>query len=146
MSKKQTKKIKKTKKTEQRNITVTKNDKKNTPLATKLLVLNKAIACLTEVIEATRDECKRRRKAFNGASKIYDPNNVVFMLDETFRQVKWLNGNQREYLEINCVEVCNDDENIKYYDPSCVIVNDLLIYIIRLADLMSDIGSSAGII
>ena len=129
-----------TKKKPQKKIKATKNVKKNTPLSTRILVLNKAIACLTEVIEATREDCRSRKKKFNVLSKIYDPDGVVWMLDETFRQVKWLNDDDRDFLEIN-VDY-DDDDNGKFvkYNPSCVIVNDVLIYIQRLAELASDLG------
>lgn len=123
----------------QKKIKATKNVKKNTPLSMQILVLNKAIACLTDVIEATREDCRRRKKKFDVLSHIYDPDGVVWMLDETFRQVKWLKDADLDFLEVNIAY--DEDDNGKTYNPSCVSVNDVLIYIQRLADLASDLGA-----
>ena len=117
-----------TKKKTPKPVKTTKNNKKNTPLSTKLLILTKAISSLCDLIEQTKEECKRRRRKFDALSKLYDPEDVVYMLDEVFRQVAWLNDEQRDYLE-----VYTDDE------PSCVIVNDVFIYINRISELMSEI-------
>lgn len=123
---------------QQKKIKATKNIGKSIPTGTKLLIIGKAIECLSEVVECTKAECKSRRRKFGPLSNLYDPDNVVFMLDETFRQVKWLNDDEKEYLELDVADDY-DEKGRLIKQPSCAIVNDVFIYIKRLAEIATEI-------
>lgn len=126
------------KKKKAKDIKVTKNFGKNTPTGVKLLILGKAIECLSAVVEQTKAECKAHRRKFGPLSNLYDPDNVVFMLDESFRQVKWLNNDEKEYLELDVADDY-DEKGRLIKQPSCAIVNDVFIYIKRLAEIAMEI-------
>ena len=117
-------------------ITVTKMNGKNIKSGDKIAVLTGAIAVLTDVIKATRDYCKLRKKKFGLNSKLYDPDNSVWMIDEAFRQIKWLNRNDLDLLETNAGEY-NEEADI--YMPSCDNVCDVAIYIERIAYMIRDL-------
>lgn len=116
-------------------IKVTKLNGKNVKDGDKIAVFNGAISVLTEVINATRDYCKLRKKKFGLFTKPYDPDNNIWMIDETFRQLKWLDRGDLEWLETNVGEY-NEEADI--YMPSCDSISDIAIYIENIADLMRD--------
>lgn len=117
-------------------ITVTKLNGKNVKNGDKIAVFTGAITVLADVIKATRDYCKLRKKKFGLNSKLYDPDNSVWMIDETFRQLKWLNRNDLNLLETNAGEY---DEEADIYMPSCDSVFDVAIYIERIAYMIRDL-------
>ena len=127
-----------TKKKLPKKITVTKLNGKNVKNGDKIAVFTGAITVLTDVIKATRDYCKLRKKKFGLNSKLYDPDNSVWMIDETFRQLKWLKRDELDYLETNAGDY-NEEADI--YMPSCDNVCDVAIYIERIAFLMRDMCS-----
>ena len=127
-----------TKKKLPKKITVTKLNGKNVKDGDKVAVFTGAIAVLTDAIKATRDYCKLRKKKFGLNSKLYDPDNSVWMIDETFRQLKWLKRDDLDYLETNAGDY-NEEADI--YMPSCDNVCDVAIYIERIAFLMRDMCS-----
>ena len=124
-----------TKKKLSKKITVTKLCAANTKPGDRIAVFNGAISVLTEVVNATRDYCKLRKKKFCGDTKPYDPDNNIWMVDETFRQLKWLDGNDLNWLEVYAGDY-NDEADI--YLPSCDCIWDIFIYIERIAFLMRE--------
>jgi len=117
-------------------ITVTKLNGKNVKSGDKIAVFTGAINLLTSVINATRDYCRLRKKKFGLMTKPYDPDNSIWMIDETFRQLKWLNRNDLDLLETNAGEY-NEEADI--YMPSCDCVCDVVIYIERIAYMIRDL-------
>lgn len=124
------------KKTKLKNFTVTKLNGKKVKEGDKIAVFNGAIAVLTEVINATRDYCKLRRKKFDMHTKLYDPENNVFLIDHTFRQLKWLSYEDLDFLETN---VGDYNEEADIYGPSCVDVHDIMVYIEHITYLAREL-------
>ncbi len=120
-------------------IIITKLNGKNVKNGDKIIVFTRAIAGLTSVINATKDYCRIRKKKFDLMTKPYDPNNLIWMIDETFRQLMWLNRNDLDFLETNAGDY-NEEADI--YQPSCDTIMDVMIYIERIAYLTRDLCSS----
>lgn len=117
-------------------IKVTKLNGLNVKNGDKIAVFTGAVAVLAEVIKATRDYCKLRKKKFDLNVKPYDPDNSIWMIDETFRQLRWLTMDDLNYLETN---VGDYNEEADIYMPSCDTICDIAIYIERIGFLMRDV-------
>lgn len=101
----------------------------------KLLVFSYAMNTLNAVLVATYEHTRLRKRKFDVFTKIYDPENCVWFVDEVFRKLKWMDRDDLDFLETNAGDYV---EEADVYKPSCADVCDIAIYIERIAYMMRE--------